>query len=65
MRRISLNLKHCTVLPFPLEKMSQRQKCKELLADLSNQISDMEKSRNSRILSVERVCPSVENPATT
>ena len=40
------------MLPFPLEKMSQLQKCKELLADLSNQISDMERSQNSRISSV-------------
>ena len=40
------------VLPFPLEKMSQLQKRKELLADLSNQISDMERSQNSRISSV-------------
>ena len=53
------------MLPFPLEKMSQLQKCKELLADLNNQISDMERSQNSRITSVERVCPSVRNPATT
>ena len=45
--------------------MSQLQKCKELLADLSNQMSDMERGQNSRISSMERVCPSVGNPATT
>ena len=65
MRGISLSLKLYCVLPFLLEKMSQLQKCKEFLADLSNQMSDMERSQNSRISSVERVCPSVGNPATT